>query len=218
MSAALTAAVERLFEAGVMSASGHGNFSERVPPEAPLPPTRPISGSVAGVAGGAFCLTGSSRARHVEGFAVIGLDGRIREGDLEAGTREIAGMHAVVYTARPEVGAVIHTHSPHLTAFAVAGRPLPCRYEGLLRFGQAVDVPVVPWAPRGSPESVAGIAAALDEHPDTRALLLGNHGVLAFGADPASTASLIVALEEGAEAEWRASTLGGSTPFPRYAP
>lgn len=214
MSAALTAAVERLFEAGVMSASGHGNFSEREPSEFLLPPTRSVSGSVAGVAGGAFVLTGSSRAHHVEGFAVIGLDGRIREGDLEPGTGEITGMHAVVYTARPEVGAVIHTHSPHLTAFAVAGRPLPCRYEGLLRFGQAVDVPVVPWAPRGSPASVAGIGAALDEHPDTRALLLGNHGVLAFGADPASTAGLVVALEEGAEAEWRASALGGSAQFP----
>jgi L-fuculose-phosphate aldolase len=193
----LVAAVERLFAAGVMSPSGHGNLSARLPDERML---LTATGVLAGISTG--------------DFATVGLDGTEHDGNLQSGSREIVGMHAVVYRERPEVGAVIHTHSPAVTGFAVAGRPLPARYEGMLRFGQACDVPVVPWAPRGSPESVAGIAAALRADPLTRAVLLGNHGLLAFGADPDSAAHLVVALEEGAEAEWRAAALGGSTPFP----
>ena len=88
-----------------------------------------------------------------------------------------------------------------MTAFALANRPLPCRAEPLLRFGQAEAVPVVPWGPRGSDVSVRGIAAALEQHPTTAAVLLANHGLLAFGADPLTTANLVIAIEEAAEAE-----------------
>ncbi|MGH9043175.1 MAG: class II aldolase/adducin family protein [Acidimicrobiia bacterium] len=194
---AMIAAVERLFSAGVMSSSGHGNLSARLPGERML---LTATGVLAGIS--------------ADDFAVVGLDGAEHDDRLEPGAREIVGMHAVVYRERPEVAAVIHTHSPAVTGFAVAGRPLPCRYEGLLRFGQATDVPVVPWAPRGSPESVTGIATALGADPDTRAVLLGNHGLLAFGPDPQAAAQLVVMLEEGAAAELRATVLGGSAPFP----
>ncbi len=193
----LVAAVERLFAAGVMSHSGHGNLSARLPDDCMLLTT---TGVLAGIS--------------ADDFAVVGLDGTEYDGNLQPGSREIVGMHAVVYRERPDVGAVVHTHSPAVTGFAVAGRPLPCRYEALVRFGQVTDVPVVPWAPRGSPESVAGIAAALRADPHTRAVLLGNHGLLAFGADPEAAANLVVVLEEGAEAELRAAVLGGSSPLP----
>jgi hypothetical protein len=48
---------------------------------------------------------------------------------------------AQAYRARPQAGAVIHTHSPHLPALALTGRPLPARYEPLPRVGQAQEVP-----------------------------------------------------------------------------
>jgi L-fuculose-phosphate aldolase len=194
---ALVTAVKRLFAAGVMSHSGHGNLSARLPDERML---LTATGVLAGIT--------------ADDFAVVGFDGTEHDGNLQSGSREIVGMHAVVYRERPEVGAVIHTHSPAVTGFAVAGRALPCRYEALLRFGQASDVPVVPWAPRGSPESVAGIAEALRADPRTSAVMLGNHGLLAFGPGPSAAADLVIALEEGAEAEWRAAALGGSAPLP----
>jgi L-ribulose-5-phosphate 4-epimerase len=194
----LAAAAARLFASGVMSHSGHGNLSARLSP-------------------GTMLLGSTGSSAGLGGLAVVGFDGRVEDGRLEPSTAEIVGMHAVVYRERPEAGAVIHTHSPYLTAFALAGHVLPCRYEALLRFGQVEDVPVVPWAPRGSPASVAGIAGTLRACPGTRAVLLANHGVLVFGADPAAAVALVVALEEGAEAEWRAVALGGSTPFPAGA-
>jgi Class II Aldolase and Adducin N-terminal domain len=93
-------------------------------------------------------------------LALVRLDGTVFEGTLDPGSAEIIAMHSEVYKARPEVDGIIRTHSPRLLAFAMAGRPLPDRYEALLRFGPAEDVPVVPWAPRGSERSVGGIIDA----------------------------------------------------------
>jgi len=75
----------------------------------------------------------------------------------------------------------------------------------------------VAWGPRGSDVSVRGIAAALHEHPTTSAVLLANHGLLAFAADPLAAARLVVAIEEAAEAELAAAAIGGAVDFPAGA-
>ncbi|MGH3977529.1 MAG: class II aldolase/adducin family protein [Pseudonocardiaceae bacterium] len=62
-------------------------------------------------------------------------------------------MRTALYGARPDLQTVAHTHSPGLTAFASPHRPLPCRYEALLRSDQAEVVPVAHWAPRQNPIS-----------------------------------------------------------------
>lgn len=185
---------------GVLSPSGHGNFSCRVDPQRML-----LTGS------------GMSTPPHMEDLALVGLDGVVEEGRLQASVGEIVGMHAAVYRARAVVGAVVHTHSPAVTAFALAHHPVPCRYEALLRHGQAEPVPVVRWAPRGSPALVGGITDALRAHPGTSALLLANHGLLAFAPTPALAATLVIALEEAARAELAASVLGGAKGFPAGA-
>src|SRR5260370_29520865 len=109
-------------------------------------------------------------------------------------------MQGVRYKARRDGGGIIPRPSPAPTAFVLANRPLPCRTEPLLRFGQAEDVPVVAWGPRGSDVSVRGIAQVVGQHPMTAAVLLANHGLLVFGPDPMATAQPMVASEEsGAE-------------------
>jgi L-ribulose-5-phosphate 4-epimerase len=174
-----------LLRAGVLSHSGHASLSARVGPDAVL-------------------LTALSRRRDLgpDDLAVVRLDGTVVEGDLAGLSDEMVAAHIGVYRARPQAGAVIHTHSPNLLAFALEGRPLPVRYEPLRRLGQAEEVPVV----RG-PASVAG---AVVELTGTQALLLAGHGVLAFGADTEAAVALLVTLEEAAEAELRAAALGFS--------
>lgn len=193
-------AAKMLFANGVMSHTGHANLSARVDSEQML-----------------LTIDGQVRNLGVEGLALVGLDGSVREGELDPTNAEIVTMHSAIYRARPDVGGVIHTHSPNLLAFALANRALPCRYEALLRFGQAAEVPVVPWAPRGTERSVGGIVDALASYPHTHAVLLGNHGVLVFGDSPKQAASLVTVLEEAAEAELSSSTLGGATEFPHGA-
>jgi L-ribulose-5-phosphate 4-epimerase len=171
-----------LLRAGVLSHSGHANLSARVGPDVVL-------------------LTALSR-RHDLGpddLAVVRLDGTVVEGDLTELSTEMVATHTEVYRARPEVGAVIHTHSPHLLAFALARRPLPTRYEPLRRLGQAEEVPVV---------KSGTVIELIQQRPGTQAVLLGDHGVLAFGPDTETAVSLLVALEEAAEAELRAAALG----------
>jgi ribulose-5-phosphate 4-epimerase/fuculose-1-phosphate aldolase len=75
----------------------------------------------------------------------------------------------------------------------------------------------VPWAPRGSEQSVGAILDRVRATPNLPAVLLANHGVLVFYRDPASTAQLLATLEEAAELVLLARTLGGAKPLPPKA-
>jgi L-ribulose-5-phosphate 4-epimerase len=190
-----------LSQSGVMSHSGHGNMSVRLP-EA-----------------GHMLLTSTGNITHLapEQLAIVTFDGDVVEGSIDPTTREIIFMHSGVYRVRDEVNCVIHTHSPRVTSFALAHQPLPCVYEAFLRFGITDDIPVADWAPRGSRESVANIVEQLQRHPTVPAVLLANHGLLAFSRDPLSTAQLIIIMEEAAELTLDARALGGEKPLPADA-
>jgi L-ribulose-5-phosphate 4-epimerase len=190
-----------LFQAGVMSHSGHGNLSARLPEPGQL----------------LLTATGQIRDLAPEQLVAVTFDGDAVDGEIEPVAREIVGMHACVYRERGDVGAVIHTHSPRATSFALAHRPLPVVYEAFLRFGITEDIPVAAWAPRGSPEAVAQIVAQLRAHPTVPAVLLGNHGLLAFARDALAAAQLIVIMEEAAQLLLDADSLGGAKPFPADA-
>jgi L-fuculose-phosphate aldolase len=192
-------AMDILFQVGVMSHSGHANASVRLPG-----------------AEDQMLLTSGGIMRDLtpDQLAVVTFAGEVLEGELPSVAREIVAMHAVVYRERPEAGAVIHTHSPHVTSFALAHRPLPCAYEALLRFGVTEDIPVAAWAPRGSQESASYIAEQLRAHPYAPAVLLANHGLLAFGSSATAAAYLIVAMEEAAEMTLAAEPIGGARGFP----
>lgn len=195
-SEAIVEAARHLFSTGVMSHSGHANLSARIDSDRFL-----------------LTTTGMVRELRPDQVAVVGLDGEVLRGQLGPENAEIVAMHSVIYKARDDVGGIIHTHSRSATAFAVANRPLPCRSEPLLRFGQAEPIPLVPWGPRGSDVSVRGIAAALNQSLTTNAVLLANHGILVFGPGPMDAARLVVAIEESAEAELAAAVIGGAVDF-----
>jgi L-fuculose-phosphate aldolase len=197
----MIAAARLLFATDVMSHSGHANMSVRLPE-----PDRLL-----------MTARGQVRDLAAEQLAVVTLTGEVVEGDVDATNREIIAMHAAVYRERPEARAVIHTHSPHVTSFALAHQPLPCRYEALLRFGIAEDIPVAAWGPRGSEESIRAIRETLQAHPGVPAVLLANHGLLAFGTEIGAAAQLIVAMEEAAEMTLGAMAVGGPQPFPEGA-
>lgn len=189
-----------LFATGVMQASGHGNLSCRLGDDRML-----LTGS------------GSIRGLRPDQLVVVTFDGQVIEGEMDATNAEIVAMHAGVYRARSSAGAVIHTHSPNATSFALAHLPLPCAYEGLLRMGLAEPVPVAAWGPRGSEASVRNIVDQLQAHPAVTAVLLANHGLLAFADDPVAAARLVIAMEEAATMTLGARHLGGEQGFPTDA-
>lgn len=194
----LVQAARMLVQADVMSHSGHGNLSVRLPEREQM----------------LLASVGRFTDLTPEQPVVVTFDGEVVEGTMDPTTREIVGMHSCVYRNRPEVQSVIHTHSPRVTSFALAHEPLPCVYEAFLRFGITEDIPVAAWAPRGSQEAVKYIVDQLQLHPTVPAVLLGNHGLLAFSRDPLATAQLIIIMEEGAQLTLDARTIGGEQPFP----
>jgi L-ribulose-5-phosphate 4-epimerase len=55
---------------------------------------------------------------------ITDLDGRVVEGALRPSS-DLA-THAALYRAFPSIGGIVHTHSRHATAWAQAGREIPC--------------------------------------------------------------------------------------------
>lgn len=187
-----------LVRVGAISMSHHGNFSVRVPHTDTI------------------LLTATSSFDNLkpENLALLDLDGRLLEGEINPTNAEIVHMHAIVYKERPETGAVVHTHSTYATSFALASRSLGCSYEALVRADMTGGVPLARYGPRGSTESVTNIAAALNGTKNTKAVLLENHGVLAFGADPAAAARANLIVEEAAQMAIFAEVLGGAKDIP----
>ncbi len=195
---AVIASATALIRAGAISMSHHGNFSVRVPNTDTI------------------LLTATSSFDNLkpENLALLDLDGKLIEGEINPTNAEIVHMHAIVYKERPETGAVVHTHSTYATAFALASRALGCSYEALVRSDMTDGVPLAKYGPRGSAESVTNIADALSATRNTKAVLLENHGVLAFGADPAAAARANLIVEEAAQMAIFAEVLGGAKNIP----
>jgi L-fuculose-phosphate aldolase len=85
-------------------------------------------------------------------------------------------MHAAVYASRPDVAAIVHTHSPRATALACAGHGIPAFHYMIALAGG--DVRCTPYATFGTDELADNAVRGLEGR---RAVLLGNHGVLAVG-------------------------------------
>jgi L-fuculose-phosphate aldolase len=77
------------------------------------------------------------------------------------------------------VGAVVHLHPPHATAFAVRGMELPLVTDGAML--NLKHVPVVGHAPSGSPELHRIVEDGLKKYPDAKAILMERHGMFTMG-------------------------------------
>jgi L-ribulose-5-phosphate 4-epimerase len=186
----------RVVASGAISANGHGNVSLRVPGAEEM-----------------YFTAGPSLRDHPASAVVrVGLDGTLLEGELPPIQGAVVAMHTAMYVDHPEVGCVLHTHSPYATAYAVAQRPIGCWIEALAMFGLADGVPVAGYGPRGSAEAIANIRSAV--LPGVPAILLANHGVLVFHRTPELAITVGGVVEEAAQASINASSLGGPVEIP----
>src|SRR5688572_22520630 len=104
------------------------------------------------------------------------------EGKQVAGKRKRTSeilMHLAIYKARPDVKAVIHSHPPHATAFAVAGVDLPT----CIHPEAEVVLGVVPTAKYVTPGDTRLGESLLPYVKDCNTILLQSHGVVCFHAD-----------------------------------
>jgi L-fuculose-phosphate aldolase len=104
------------------------------------------------------------------------------EGKQIAGSRKRTSemlMHLAIYRARPDVKAVVHSHPPHATAFAVAGVDLPtCIHpEAEVFLGAVKTAKYVTPGDKRLGESL------LPYVKDSNAIILQNHGTVTYDVD-----------------------------------
>lgn len=136
-----------------------------------------------------------------EDMVVVDLDGRVIEGRLQPSVD--TETHLYVYSHRPDIWGIGHTHSAYATSFAVLGRPIPACMTASAMLGG--EIPVGGFAAIGGAEIGAEIVRAIG---DKRAVLMQNHGVFTVGDSPKQAAKMAVEVEEIARTVHLAMLLG----------
>jgi L-fuculose-phosphate aldolase len=110
-------------------------------------------------------------------LVIVDRDGRLLSGKRRVSS-EIA-MHLLIYRLRPDVQGIVHAHPPTATGFAAAGVPLnqPLVCEVVIGLG---SIPLAKYGTPGTPELTDALAPLI---PQFDAILMSNHGVVAYGSD-----------------------------------
>ena len=131
----------------------------------------------------------------------MGIDGKVQ------GERQPSSewrFHRDILQARPEVGAVIHTHAMFATTLACLHREIP-PFHYMIAVAGGDTIRCAPYALFGSQ---ALSDAALSALQDRKACLLANHGMIAVGRDLDQALSVAVEVETLCEQYWRALQVG----------
>ena len=162
--------------------------------------------------------TGNVSARHEGGMLItptgmgadglqpqdlvwVGFDGSVR-GDWQPSSAW--HFHQAAYLARPELQAVVHTHSTHAAALACLRRPLPA-FHYMVAVAGGDSVPLVPYFTFGTQALSDAVAQALRNRD---ACLLANHGLVAVGATLAQAMKVVLEIESLCEVYLKALAVG----------
>lgn len=118
----------------------------------------------------------------------LGFDGSHR-GDWQPSSEW--HFHQAIYQARPDLMAIVHTHSTYATALACLRRALPS-FHYMVAVAGGDSVPLVPYHLFGTAALSAGVAHAM-QHRD--ACLMANHGLVAAGATLAKAMKVVQEIE-----------------------
>jgi L-fuculose-phosphate aldolase len=145
-------------------------------------------------------------------LVLVDIDGNKRRRDERNPSSEFA-MHRSIYKLRPDVHAVVHAHPPFGTGFAVANVPLdkPLLSEVILTLG------CVPLTGYGTPSTEELPDSLVPFIPHHDALLLANHGAVAYGPDLETAFARMETLEHFAKITLVARLVGKPHELPPEA-
>jgi L-fuculose-phosphate aldolase len=129
-------------------------------------------------------------------------DGRVQPGQRVASSEW--RIHLAVYKARPDAGAIVHTHSLNATALSCLHRGIPAFHYMVAEFG-GEKVACAPYATYGSEDLARFAVKALGPR---NACLLANHGSIALGDSVRQAYDRAAALEALAAQYARALQIG----------
>ena len=139
-----------------------------------------------------------------EDIVIVGYDGRIKEGN-EIPSSELP-LHLAIYKARPDVEAVVHTHSVFASACSVARKTIPPIIEDLIQVAGGT-VEVAEYALPGTAQLAVNTVDALGTK---NAVLLANHGVIGCGQSLCDALLACELVEKAAQIYVYANQLGGA--------
>jgi L-fuculose-phosphate aldolase len=154
--------------------------------------------------------TGVSKgSMHPDDLIICDPEGNKLSGERERTTEML--MHVAVYKDRPDIHAVVHAHPPTATGFAVAGKALNRGIlpELIVKFG---SVPLAEYGLPGTPALVEGMLPFI---PKYNAILLANHGAVAYAEDLMHAFAGMETVEHLARITLVAEMLGGPKLLPR---
>jgi len=144
-----------------------------------------------------------------ESMVVCDLNGVVVDGSLRPSSDTAA--HAYIYRHMPDVGGVVHTHSPYATAWAAIGEPIPCVLTAMAdEFGG--EVPIGPFARIGDDAIGEGVVQTLRGHRSPAVLMRG-HGVFTIGPNASAAVKAAVMCEDVARTVHLARQLGSVGPL-----
>lgn len=139
---------------------------------------------------------------------IIDFDANPVEGDAIPSVESL--IHIGVYQARPDVGAVVHTHSTYASALAVAHRSLPPVIDEMVT-SLGGEIAVTSYAFPSTEDLADQVVESL---ADRNAVLLANHGVVGLGKEPRDALSACELVERAAKIYTIATLLGGAHSLP----
>ena len=152
--------------------------------------------------------SGVSKGRMEPDMLVLcDLEGNILEGSRYPSSE--SPMHLMVLRERPDVNSVVHAHPPFSTAFAICRRPLKERYLTEMVAGLG-EVPVAEFAMPSTQEVPDSVKPFVHDHS---AVLLANHGSLAWGGDLWAAFDRLETVEQTARTLYYVQQLGGGVEF-----
>lgn len=130
-----------------------------------------------------------------EDIIIMDLNGNKVEGHYKPSSEK--ALHNEIYKARPDINAVVHTHSRYAIAFSTVEMELPAICLELLFVG--APIPIAPYQCPGTVEVGTSAAAFFKKRPELKGLILKNHGLVAIDGTLNEAYQNAYNLETGAE-------------------
>lgn len=142
-----------------------------------------------------------------ESLVVVDLEGRVIEGTYKPSVD--TKSHLYVYRHRPDIGGIVHTHSPYATSFAIAGQGLDI-YTTTSAAVFGGPIPISDFVTIGEEEIGKQI---VDKIGSREAILIRNHGVFTIGMNSEKALKNAIVLEETAQSVHYALCRGSLKPL-----
>ncbi len=122
-------------------------------------------------------------------MVVVDLNGNVLEGHLVPSVD--TETHLYIYSRRPDVMGIVHTHSTYASTFAALGQPIPICLTAATMIGR--EIPLGGYVPIGGKEIGEEVVSKIR---DSLAIIMQNHGVFTIGSSPEEATKIAVEVEE----------------------